>query len=187
MKNPDIEILKAVISYKPETGKFVWLPRTPDMFEAKGRRSAEGCCANWNSRYAGNPALTYIGTHGYYCGNLFGSVRLAHRVAMAIISGGWDFEYVDHINGDKLDNRACNLRACTNAQNLYNSRQRLGGHSKYKGVSWNKGNQKWVAYITVNGRNKHLGCFKDQESAAMAYNRASVDLHGQHGRLNIVE
>jgi hypothetical protein len=111
---------------------------------------------------------------------------LAHRVAMAIITGGWEFSHVDHINGDKLDNRAANLRSCTNAENTRNSKPRIGGHSKYKGVSWNKGNAKWVAYICRDGRNIHLGCFDNEADAALAYNRASIDIHGEYGRLNIV-
>jgi len=186
MRHPNIQTLEAVISYDRDAGTFCWLERTPDMFEPKGQRNAEGCCANWNARYAGRPALTYIGTHGYYCGNLLGSVRLAHRVAMAIITGGWDFPYVDHINGDKLDNRAANLRTCSNAENLRNSKPRARGHSKYKGVSWNKKSQKWVAYICRDGRNTHLGCFDNEHDAAIAYNAASPDFHGQYGRLNIV-
>jgi len=186
MKNPDIETLRAVIEYNRETGGFVWKRRTADLFEAKGQRSAEGCCNNWNARYAGKPALTYIGSHGYKCGNLLGEVRLAHRVAMALMLGHWDFEYVDHINGDKLDNRAENLRHCSNAENLRNLSPRKGGYSKYKGVSWNKGNAKWVASICVDGRNKHLGVFDNEQDAAHAYNLASKEFHGEYGRGNIV-
>lgn len=184
MANPDINTLRKIIEYTPETGEFKWKRRTPEMFVPRGTRSAAGCCANWNSRYAGKAALTFVGSHGYRCGNLLGAVRLAHRVAMAMIVGGWNFDYVDHINGDKLNNRACNLRACSNAENLRNSKARDGGSSRFKGVCWHKQNRNWLASITVDGRAKHIGSFENEIEAAQAYDDAARRLHGEFCRLN---
>ena len=79
---------------------------------------------------------------------------------------------VDHINGNSLDNRRCNLRLCTRQQN--NGNQRPRRHSSiYKGVYWNKEHQKWQAKITVNYRNIDLGRYKDEEAAAEAYAKAA--------------
>jgi hypothetical protein len=153
------------------------------MFEVKGQRGQEGSCANWNSRYAGKPAMTYIGAHGYRCGNLLGSVRLLHRVAMALILDSWGFDFVDHINGNKLDNRACNLRPCSNAENLRNSAPRRGS-STFKGVCFHKQNKNWVASITLDGQTRHLGSFSSEIDAAKAYDAAATQLHGEYARLN---
>ena len=183
MKNPDIDQIKKVIAYNPETGRAVWLPRTPDMFDAKGQRSAAGSCSNWNARYAGLPAFTYVGSGGYYRGHILGASQLLHRVAMALIRGGWDFRYVDHINGNKMDNRASNLRECSNAENIRNAASR-GGSSVYKGVCFHKQNKNWIANITVNYKTKHLGSFATELEAALCYDEAARDIHGEFARTN---
>lgn len=88
---------------------------------------------------------------------------------------------VDHINGNKLDNRRANLRICNNADNNYNKGQRKG---KYKGVHYSNNSNKWVAQITKNGKTKHLGLFVDQDDAALAYNEAARSLHGEFAYVN---
>ena len=90
----------------------------------------------------------------------------------------------DHINGDGLDNRRCNLRSCTRSQNNMNSRKRRGCSSRYKGVCWNSRDRKWEARIRVNGRLKQLGYFDDEQEAAAAYDVAAHKLFGQFARVN---
>lgn len=89
---------------------------------------------------------------------------------------------VDHINGDTLDNRICNLRLATPSQNMGNSKS-MRGTSKYKGVHWSKKERKWVAGIK-NG--VHLGYFNDENEAALAYNKAALEHFGEFSRLNII-
>jgi hypothetical protein len=91
---------------------------------------------------------------------------------------------VDHINGNGLDNRRCNLRPCTNSQNLCNRGRTRNNTSGYKGVSWDKRAHKWEASIGVDGKHKHLGRFDSREDAARAYNEAAKRLHGNFARLN---
>lgn len=88
----------------------------------------------------------------------------------------------DHINGDKLDNRRCNLRLCTRKQNQQNQKIVRGGTSKFKGVRWSKRENKWIAKI----EQKHLGCFLLETDAALAYNAAAIKYFGEFARLNEV-
>jgi len=92
----------------------------------------------------------------------------------------------DHRNGDGLDNRRCNLRTCTHKQNSANSGKSASASSRYKGVSWHRQNRKWQSFIGVNGRRKYLGCFRSEEQAARAYNRAALILFGEFARLNSI-
>jgi hypothetical protein len=91
---------------------------------------------------------------------------------------------VDHINGDKLDNRRCNLRICTHQQNTCSRHRSTKKSSKYQGVSWNKEHKKWVAQIGINGKRINLGRFLLEEDAARAFDKAAKELHGEFARLN---
>lgn len=105
-----------------------------------------------------------------------------HRVIMNP-PAGMD---VDHINGNKLDNRRANLRICTRSQNLRNSAAHSDNASGFKGVSWFKPAQRWKARIWVDNKEKHLGYFDTPEAAALAYNEAAKKYHGEYARLNEV-
>lgn len=83
-------------------------------------------------------------------------------------------KYIDHINGNGLDNRRCNLRPATGSQNLGNTGLRNTNTSGYRGVSWNKEKSKWEARISINGKSKFLGYFNDVIEAACAWDHASV-------------
>ena len=91
---------------------------------------------------------------------------------------------VDHINGNKLDNRKENLRTCSPSQNSQNRPASKNNTSGYKGVVWHSRSKKWVAKITANGANTHLGCFDDPKLAAKAYNEAAVKLYGEFANIN---
>lgn len=95
-------------------------------------------------------------------------------------------EYIDHINGDGLDNRKCNLRICTNSQNNANKGKQKNNKSGYKGVSWDKTRNKWKADIMVNKKTIYLGRFNVINDAARAYNNAAVKYFGEFARLNDV-
>ena len=91
---------------------------------------------------------------------------------------------VDHINGDKLDNRKENLRTCTRHQNIINRCSFKGASSKFKGVLWNVKLNKWRARIRLNKKDFHLGYFVHEKDAARAYNDAAIIYHGDFARLN---
>lgn len=92
--------------------------------------------------------------------------------------------FVDHVNGDGLDNRRCNIRLCTPKENTRNRSVHENGTSGYKGVSWHKVRSAWSAQIGVDYRLVHLGLYESPEDAAIVYNHAAIKYHGDFARLN---
>jgi hypothetical protein len=89
---------------------------------------------------------------------------------------------VDHINGNVLDNRKCNLRVCTRAENSRNLRKSRNNTSGYTGVSKNK--NRWCASIAYNNRRYYIGSFVSKEEAARARDLKAIELHGEFASLN---
>jgi hypothetical protein len=87
-------------------------------------------------------------------------------------------EWVDHISGDTLDNRVCNLRLANRSENARNMKAHADNKSGYKGVSWSKKEKRWVAQITVYGETKRIGAYHTPEDAYAAYCTAAIDMHG---------
>ncbi len=102
-----------------------------------------------------------------------------HRLIMDATPG----IQVDHINGDGLDNRRCNLRLATGSQNQHN-RRKGSGSSRYKGVYWNKRERKWRASVQITGKNLHAGYFKREIDAARAYDRMALYYFRNRALLN---
>jgi hypothetical protein len=107
-----------------------------------------------------------------------GYVKL-HNVLMSPPAG----MVVDHKNGNGLDNRRENLRVCTRAQNGMNRRRGKNNTSGYKGVHWCASKQRWLARISVNGKQRSLGQYTDPQQAYAAYCAAALELHGEFARL----
>ncbi len=106
---------------------------------------------------------------------------LLHRVIMERILGrtlGKD-EMVDHIDMNGINCIRENLRLATNAQNGANRPAPKNNKSGYKGVRWHKKAKKWIAQITANGKNRHLGTFDSAEDAYKAYCEAAAKYHGE--------
>ncbi len=135
------------------------------------------------------PRVEALGLHwrldrgGYVRGQKHGGPSLGlHRVVASLMGLAIDGLQVDHISGDKLDNRRSNLRLATPAQNTWNRRNRRSGcSSRFKGVTWHKKCAKWQAAINVGGRTLYLGLFEIEEAAARAYASASRLHHGEFG------
>lgn len=92
--------------------------------------------------------------------------------------------YVDHIDGNGLNNRRSNLRLCTKGQNAANSILPSTNRSGFRGVWLHRPLQKWRAGIRFQGRNISLGCFDDPIEAARAYDAKALELFGEFARLN---
>jgi hypothetical protein len=89
----------------------------------------------------------------------------------------------DHINGNTLDNRRCNLRLATKSQNAMNVKSK-GGTSKYKGVHFSTRKNKWIAQIVSDCKHHYIGEYFLEIEAAIAYNNMSQKLHGKFAKLN---
>jgi len=180
---PSKEVLDSLLKYDPETGAFFWRVRPVTMFSL-GRstarpRSAEHACNQWNSRWAGKPAMTKK-HDGYWYGRIFYQQVLAHRVAWKIMTGADPIE-VDHIDGNRGNNKWSNLRNGTRADNLRNVRLRRNNKSGYHGVYFSKNQQKWIANITI-------GTFNSKEEAVEARKKYEklLGFHPNHGRDDVL-
>ena len=122
-----------------------------------------------------------LSTHGYAARSetLDGKKRTIylHREILKVDAGS----LVDHINGDRLDNRRQNLRIATPAENAANSKDRPR-RSGYRGVYPHKPTGRWIAQISAGGHVRHLGIYDDPEAAARAYDLAARVQWGQFAR-----
>jgi hypothetical protein len=120
----------------------------------------------------------HIGSNGYASTNMrhpdggFFTLGM-HRLLLGL--GHGDPMEVDHVNGDRSDNRRSNLRLCTAEENAHNRRSK----SKSKGVCLTKDGKRWRARIAFRGHRKYLGSFDTHEQASEAYKRAALELHGE--------
>jgi len=91
----------------------------------------------------------------------------------------------DHINGDRLDNRRCNLRSATRAQNAVNRPKQVNNTSGFKGVTWHKRIGKWQAWIIESKKQSHLGYFDSKHQAAAIVDKEAIKRTGEFARLNL--
>lgn len=155
--NPSVAELRSRMSYDPLTGALSWLRQ-----DASDRSTKI-----WNSRFAGKAALTSKDTHGYYRGGFGGRQFLAHRVCWALHYGEWPSGNLDHINGDRSDNRIANLRQVSVGENCKNVSRKSSNKSGLSGVWWCQRVGKWHAYVTLTGKRKHLGSFAEKFDAIL--------------------
>ncbi len=104
--------------------------------------------------------------NGYFDLDLYHKKRTVHRlVAIAFLENPDNLHDVDHINSTKTDNRLENLRWASRSQNRQNTPFPKNNSSGIKGVSWHKSNEKWAAYLSIDGIKLHLGYFETIDAA----------------------
>lgn len=178
-QRPDPETISSVLEYDALTGVLKWKPREQESFKS----NKAGEAIRWNRRYSGKPAFTAKTNSGYFCGAVNKVVMQAHIVAWCIHYGTWPDGEIDHINGDRADNRIGNLRKVTRSENRRNSKTPKNNTSGVIGVSLythERKTPKWVASIL----SQPIGYFNTKEEAILARKDAEIKhkFHENHGR-----
>jgi uncharacterized protein YdaU (DUF1376 family) len=139
------------ITYEPDTGLFRWA--------VSGRGIQKGAIAGSNA------------TDGYKQVRVGFKTYRAHRLAWFLTHHAWPDGEIDHINGDRADNRLCNLRVVARATNMQNQRRAHNDNHScgLLGVTWNKQHKRWQSKLQVNKKMHHVGYFETAESAHAAY------------------
>jgi hypothetical protein len=143
--------VRELLHYDAETGKFTWLVSRRYVVKAGDEA---GCVKSAGYRYI----------------QIDGKAYRSHRLAWLITHGCWPSLVIDHMNGNKDDNRIANLRDVTKQQNACNNNlQRQRTSSRFPGVSLRKKTGKWGAYLTRDNKTKALGVFDTEEEAHAAF------------------
>jgi len=165
---PPTETLRQRLRYDPDSGFLYWRERAPEDFKPTAHRSPEYIAKRWNAQRAGNKAGHEDRTKktGGVKLTLDGASYHAARVVWAIHHGAAPSHFVDHINGDRFDNRIENLREVTASENSRNKVCTIVSATGYRGV-YPRG-KRFAAVAKLNGKYIRIGYFDTAEDAAAA-------------------
>jgi hypothetical protein len=175
---PSAEVLHEMLAYDADTGALTWKVRPEKHFQNAVHARA------WNNKMAGKPALASAQPQTRYLnGRIDWVAYQAHRVVWKMAYGE-DALFIDHINGDRTDNRISNLRSVSSAENAKNKATPSHNTSGHVGVTWLKREQKWFAQVQLAGKCKSLGYYSDIRDAIAARQKANEQygFHPNHGR-----
>lgn len=154
------ELVRQLFTYDAQSGNLIWQKDVPP-------RAKAGAVAGFNS------------TDGYRRIGYKGTVYLGHRLVWLYHTGNWPEKFLDHIDGDRTNNRIENLRNASRTENNRNVSLQKNNKSGYKGVSLMRRDNVWVAQITVDRKNYFLGRFATPEEAYAAYCAAARKHYGE--------
>ena len=159
------EVLKENLSYDEVTGVFTTIHK-------RGRASA-------------GSTVGTVTKDGYLQISIFGMKEYAHRLAWLSVYGKYPDNQIDHVNGNKLDNRICNLRDVSVFENAKNRPKDKHNKNKIVGVSFRSDTKKWRVDIHNGKQHISLGCFDKYEDAVKARKEAEATygFHANHGRM----
>lgn len=164
----------ALLKYDPETGKLFWKDRPVASFQSL--RIANG----WNSKFAGKEAFT-ANSHGYRRGAINCIAYSAHRIAWLLHYGEWPINQLDHINGDRSDNRVVNLRDVDQSTNNRNARKRSSNKSGFEGVFWDGWTRQWsITFRQLDGTRAYKRTTGTKEEAAVLLDEIKSSLNYTH-------
>lgn len=157
----ELETVREYLDYSPDTGRFTWKkPSSP--------KSHVG--ANAGSQKSKN---------GYWQLTLKGKYYYVHRLAWFHFYGELPTKMIDHVNGDKGDNRIMNLRLASLSENLANVGAKRDNTSGAKNVHWCNSKKRWIVKVKRNGKTHHAGTFREYAAAVNAAETARLDVHGE--------
>lgn len=177
-KSLNYDYISDILSYCPLSGDLRWKHRNANHFSCKRSMKI------WNTRFAGKIAGTPH-SQGYVSIMIKGIPRLAHRIAWLLENKEFPAEELDHIDGNRANNKISNLRSVTRKENCKNLRKSSSNTSGINGVSWAAHAKKWVARIQVDYKYIHLGYFSAKIDAFTARYEAEkkYGFHNNHGRI----
>jgi hypothetical protein len=156
-------VLKELLDYNPKTGLFHWIVARPKV-------------------KVGAIAGSFRHRKGYVIIEIYSQGYAAHRLAWFYMTSNWPIDQIDHINGNRSDNRFENLREANASQNRWN--RKGANKTGFKGVRkhpWLK-YKPYEAQIQINGKVTSLGCFPTAEEAHEEYKKAAIKYHGDFAR-----
>jgi len=124
----------------------------------------------------------HLSTSGYATGSFILNGKSVNKKMHRLIMNPNEGYFIDHINGNQLDNRKCNLRICSHQENMMNRRIHKNNTSGYKGVTFHRESKKWRAQITLDSKRIQIGYFDDPNEAHKAYCEKAKELHGEFAR-----
>lgn len=164
MKKPSYEDVAKILDYNPKTGKFFRRINT----------SPNGRIGEVNG---------YITKQKYRKTSVCGIQLYDHQLAWLLFYLKWPEKQIDHINGNRQDNRILNLREVTVSQNALNRSYQANSKTKHKCVHWKSDKKKYRVKIGIGGKYHHIGYFKSLDEAIKARDKAIKKLHGKFAKV----
>ena len=155
------EKLQHCLSYDETTGNFKWVNSNSTRKQFRDRAG-------------------FLRKDGYVCVRIENIQYMAHRLAWLYAYGVFPDEQIDHINGNRSDNRLINLRVATQKENGENRKLHRNNTSGHRGVIWKKSHKKWEVVIRHNYKLKCFGRFDDLEEAVRVAKKARDELFTHH-------
>lgn len=176
-KELPIELLHECFLYEAESGAILWKHRPEHHFKTRA------AYVNFNRDNAGK-IVGSINNREYLLTRLMGKTYIVHRLIWALHYGVHPDGFVDHINGERSDNRIENLRIVTNEENIRNSKKYTNNTSGVVGIHKRKDNGKYYAFISNGTKRVNLGQYQTLEEAVSARKIAEIKYgyHENHGR-----
>jgi hypothetical protein len=130
----------------------------------------------------------YIAEDGYRRVRVDGKYFYVHRLVWFYCTNKEvpDDLFIDHIDGNRLNNSISNLRLATSLENQYNKFRQANGTSKYKGVWFDSKKNVWKSSIRINGKRLYIGQFDTEILAALAYDSVAIQVQREFTKLNIL-
>ncbi|MCD8514634.1 MAG: HNH endonuclease [Burkholderiaceae bacterium] len=153
-----VQRLRELFDYDDEAGVLYWKVSYGKAF--KGNRAG------------------YVNASGYMTVGLIGEKFRVHRIVWAVVHGAWPKHVIDHIDGNKLNNRIENLRSVSASVNMQNIRKPTKANtSGYLGVYWSQRRGGWMASLSTAGKQTRWGPYKTAERASEKYLTKKREMH----------